>query len=75
MDSLDWQSIPMDPLTERQIQVLTLIAEGKTVEEIAAALFLSAHTIRTHVRNIRVSLHARSTPHAVAKAIRAGLLQ
>ena len=51
------------------------MARGKRVEEIAAELVLSPHTVVTHIRNARVALNARSTPHLVAKAILSGILE
>ena len=61
-------------LSERQIQVLALVAEGKTDNEIAIQLGLSAKTISSYVQHIRHRFEAQSRAQAVALAIRQGLL-
>ena len=60
--------------SNRERQILTLIAEGRTDNEIAIELVLSAATVSWHVWQIRTRLDARSRAHAVALAIRQGLL-
>ena len=42
----------IEPLSGREIEVLELIAEGLTNQEVASRLFLSLHTIKAHTRNI-----------------------
>jgi DNA-binding CsgD family transcriptional regulator len=61
-------------ITEREQDILQLVAMGDTVEEIAGHLFLSPHTVRTHIRNARLKLGAKSRAHAIALAFGAGLL-
>jgi DNA-binding CsgD family transcriptional regulator len=61
-------------LTGREHEVLRLVAMGVPVEQIATQLYLSAHTVRTHIRNARIKLGASSRAHAIALAFRAGLL-
>lgn len=56
-------------LSPREREVLTRLAEGRTVPEIAEELVLSPLTIRTHVRNAKDKLSARTTAHAVAIAV------
>jgi len=53
-------------LTDRQVQVLREVARGATNAEIAAKLFLSEETVKTHVRHLLAALGARSRAHAVA---------
>jgi DNA-binding CsgD family transcriptional regulator len=62
-------------LTARQHFVLRLIAEGKTTDEIAGQLGVSRNTIRDHIRMILAKLNARDRAHAVAIALREGLMQ
>jgi DNA-binding NarL/FixJ family response regulator len=59
-------------LTDRERQVLTLLARGYTGEEAARELEVSAETVRAHVRNAVTKLHARTRLHAVVIAIQRG---
>jgi DNA-binding NarL/FixJ family response regulator len=61
-------------LTDRERDVLAQLVEGKTKQEIGAALFLSTHTVDTHLRNIYEKLHVHSRTQAVVKAIRENLV-
>lgn len=56
-------------LTERQREVLRLLAGGRTAAEIADALGVSVHTVRTHVRKILETLAVKNQIEAVAKAM------
>jgi DNA-binding CsgD family transcriptional regulator len=58
-----------DALSRREREVLSMLAGGHTVAEIATDLVLSPFTIRTHVRNAKDKLQARTTAHAVAIAL------
>lgn len=57
-------------LTEREVSVLNLLADGFNYQEIAENLFISVDTVRHHIRNIYKKLHVHSQSEAVAKAIR-----
>jgi two-component system nitrate/nitrite response regulator NarL len=61
-------------LTVRERQVLALLAEGLSHEEIGAQLSIGAETVRTHVRKACDRLGATTRTQAVAKALRLGLL-
>ena len=62
-------------LTEREIEVLRLVARGKTNEEIASELFISEATVKTHVSNILTKLDLRDRVQAVVFAYESSLIQ
>jgi len=62
-----------DPLTERESEVLTLVAHGATNQEIADALTLTERTVRTYVSNILSKLHLANRTQAALYALREGL--
>lgn len=62
------------PLTARQIDVLKLLAQGKTNRDIAQELILSTGTVRTHVQRIIARLGASDRTGAVVRAIELGLI-
>jgi len=62
----------IDPLTTREREVLTLIAEGKSNKEIAQLLFISVRTAQHHRANIMNKLNIRKTADLVRYAIRCG---
>ncbi len=62
-------------LTEHELRVLQLVAEGLTNKEIAHQLFLSADTVKSHLEIIFRKLSVSHRAHAVAVAMRAGLLK
>jgi LuxR family maltose regulon positive regulatory protein len=64
----------VEPLSEREIEVLQLIAEGLTNQEIAARLFLSLNTVKVHTRNIYGKLGVNNRTQAVSKARALGVL-
>jgi DNA-binding CsgD family transcriptional regulator len=59
-------------LTERERDVLALIAEGFTTAEVADKLFVSEHAVRSRIKSLLAKLEARTREHAVAIAIREG---
>jgi LuxR family maltose regulon positive regulatory protein len=63
-----------EPLSDRELEVLHLIAEGLTNPEIASRLFISLHTVKTHTRNIYGKLGVHSRTQATARAQALGLL-
>ena len=61
-------------LTDREMQVLRLMAQSRSNKDIAAALFISENTVKNHVRNILEKLHLHSRMEAVTYAWRKRLL-
>ena len=61
-------------LTERELQVLLGMADGKSNAEIGRELFVSEDTVKTHARRLFRKLGARDRAHAVAAGFRAGLV-
>jgi len=64
----------VEPLTEREREVLELVAAGLTNPKIASRLFLSLNTVKAHTRNIYGKLEVHSRTQAVARARELGLL-
>ncbi|HWC80106.1 MAG TPA: response regulator transcription factor [Pseudonocardiaceae bacterium] len=61
-------------LSNREYQVLQLVADGLPNQAIAESLFVSVETVRTHIKSVLRKLEARDRAHAVAVAFRTGLL-
>jgi len=64
---------PFPELTDREFDVLSLVAEGMDNQSIARRLVLSPKTVRNHVSNVFAKIHANDRPHAVVLARRVGL--
>ncbi|MBQ0885991.1 response regulator transcription factor [Streptomyces sp. RM72] len=78
LDSPDPAASPVPPedlaaLTAREREITALVADGKSDKEIAAELFLSPLTVRTHVQRAKTKLGARDRAQLVAHAYRSGL--
>jgi DNA-binding NarL/FixJ family response regulator len=67
--------IPKVLLSDRELEVMRCLAEGQTTLQIAARLFISENTVKTHVRHILEKLEASNRTEAVSKAIQMGLIQ
>jgi len=61
-------------LSERELEIVRLVAMGYSGPEIAEQLHISHNTVRTHIHNAMVKTHARSRAHLVAKALGGGLV-
>jgi two-component system NarL family response regulator len=68
-------SVPTPRLTERELEVLRLVAQGKSNREIAGDLYISENTVKNHVRNILEKLHLHTRMEAVMYAVREKLLE
>ena len=61
-------------LSERELEVLTLVVEGLSNQEIADRLFVSAETVKTHMRHLMEKLAVSDRTQAAVKALREGLV-
>ncbi|MBC7869362.1 MAG: response regulator transcription factor, partial [Chitinophagaceae bacterium] len=66
--------IPSEPLTERETEVLQLLAQGKTNREIATALVITERTVKFHISSILAKLGAGNRTEAVTLAVQRGLV-
>lgn len=65
----------LERLTDREVEILRTIASGKSTFEIAEALFISPHTVQSHVRSILTKLGTRTKLEAVLFALRHGVIR
>lgn len=68
-------SLPVRPLSDRERQVLQLVAEGKTTKEIASLLGISVNTAESHRTNLMEKLDIHDTAGLVRYALRNGVIQ
>ncbi len=71
----DRQQVPAPRLTDRELQVLRLVAQGLNNRDIARQLFIAENTVKNHVRNILEKLQLHSRMEAVVYAVREKLLE
>jgi PAS domain S-box-containing protein len=69
-----WAQRARMSLSPRELEVLQLVAEGRSAPEIGEILFVSAGTVKTHLKNIYGKLGARDRASAVAAALRRGMI-
>jgi DNA-binding NarL/FixJ family response regulator len=69
------EETPSDPLTPRELEVVKLVAEGHTTDEIASTLVISKRTVEPHRRNILEKLGMRDRVELARYAIRRGLVE
>jgi two-component system NarL family response regulator len=74
MSRSDRTQVPSPRLTDRELEVLKLVAQGLNNREIAKQLFISENTVKNHVRNILEKLQLHSRMEAVMYAVREKLL-
>jgi len=58
----------IDPLSERELEILRLVASGKSNQEIAAELYLAVGTVKKHISNIFGKLNVDSRTRCIAQA-------
>ena len=64
-----------EPLTERELQILRLLTDGLSNKDVGERLYLSPDTVKSHLVNVYRKLGVESRAHAVAVAIRRGLVE
>ncbi|TVP72597.1 MAG: LuxR family transcriptional regulator [Rhodobacteraceae bacterium] len=70
----DTEAEPLQPLSPRELEVMTLLALGYSRAQAANTLSISEHTFRVYVESARYKLGAQNTTHAVARALSRGLI-
>jgi len=66
---------PVSPLSDRETEILRLVAEGLTNKEIGVSLSISDNTVKNHLHNILEKLHLHNRAEAAAYALREGLIR
>ncbi len=76
VDDIDFEELTCEPisLSDRELEVITLIAEGYTNTQVADKLFLSSHTVNTHRKNIMRKLGVNNTAGIVMYAVKTQLV-
>jgi two-component system NarL family response regulator len=69
------QRVQEEPLTEREAQILKLLAEGKSNRAIAQSLLISESTVKSHLKTLFVKLDVTSRAEAIALAAKRGLVK
>lgn len=63
-----------NPLSERETEVLKLLSQGYNYKDVAEEIYLSPHTVKTHIKNIYSKLHVNNRAEAIYKAIKQKLI-
>lgn len=66
--------LPMAQLTNRESEVLRLVARGRSAKEVALELAIAPCTVERHIENVRLKTRTRNRAHMVAYVIQEGLL-
>lgn len=69
------QRVQEEPLTEREVQILKLLAEGKSNRSIGQALYITESTVKSHLKSLFIKLDVTSRAEAIALAARRGLVR
>jgi len=62
-------------LSDRELEVLQLLAEGQSTPEIASNLFISQKTVKNHLASIYTKIDARDRTHAIIRAVKMGIIK
>jgi two-component system NarL family response regulator len=71
----DRPQVPAPKLTDREMEVLQLVAKGMNNRDIAKQLYISENTVKNHIRNILEKLHLHSRMEAVVYAVREKMIE
>ncbi len=63
-----------NPLSDRESEILRLLSQGMNYKDVADDLFLSPHTVKSHIKNIYSKLHVKNRAEAIYKAIKQNLI-
>jgi len=63
-----------NPLSDRETEILKMLSLGLNYKDVAEDLFLSPHTVKTHIKNIYSKLHVKNRAEAIYKAIKKNLI-
>jgi two-component system NarL family response regulator len=69
------QRVQEEPLTDREVQILKLLAEGKSNRAIGQALYITESTVKSHLKSLFIKLDVTSRAEAIALAARRGLVK
>lgn len=69
------ESTPLESLTEREIEVLQLVAQGTSNSAIAEELYITVNTVKTHLKNILEKLQVENRTQAATYAVQSGLVE
>lgn len=69
------EGVKSSPLSDREVEIVQLIANELTMKEIADKVFLSEHTVKTHRKNIMAKLDVKNTAGLIKKAFVLGLIR
>jgi DNA-binding NarL/FixJ family response regulator len=67
--------VPLTALSPREVEILNLVAKGKSNKEIGAELAITEGTVRVHASNLLAKLHCSGRAQAVSEAIRRGIIE
>jgi two-component system NarL family response regulator len=73
--STEKPEIPAPRLTDREMEVLKLVAKGMNNRDIAKELYISENTVKNHIRNLLEKLHLHSRMEAVVYAVREKMIE
>ena len=74
-ETVDMRPHQVPILSEREMEVLQLLADGQSTPEIAGSMFISQKTVKNHLASIYEKIDARDRTHAVIRAVKMGIIK